>query len=72
MRPIYLCDKKKGACSSWKKCGWKECLSAVDCNHTTNPDHALCFGCDGSTSTHNLLLRCVRCKDRKETQDDRE
>lgn len=73
---VYLCDKKKGACSSWRISNWKKCPYNPNncnwCNHTTNPDHALCYGCDGPTSTHNLLLKCVRCKDRKEIQDDRE
>lgn len=71
MSKIYLCDKKKGACKSWEKLGWTEhCESDVGCNHTTNPDHALCYGCDDSDNTLDLIAKCVRCSSRKETTDD--
>lgn len=69
MKPIYLCDKKQGACSSWKKFDWTECASIMDCNHTTNPDHALCNGCD-CTAGDVLLMKCMNCPERKESQDD--
>ena len=37
---FYLCDRKPGACPSWKKYAWTECESLIFCKHTTNPQHA--------------------------------
>lgn len=36
---FYLCDRKPGACKSWKKYGWTFCHNPM-CEHTTNPDHS--------------------------------
>lgn len=68
---VYLCDKKQGACKSWEKYGWKECSSEVGCNHTTNPEHALCNGCYDNYND-SLIIKCWYCPERKESQDDRE
>lgn len=70
MSKIYLCDKKKGACKSWDKFGWTECDSSCDCNHTTNPEHALCNGCDDYKFNDPLLIKCYHCSERKECQDE--
>lgn len=70
-KTVYLCDKTTGACPSWLKLGWTECNSEVGCNHTTNPEHALCNGCDDVFS-EPFAIKCFRCPERKESQDDRE
>ena len=38
-KKFYLCDKKYGACSSWKRLGWTKCMNEY-CEHTTNAIHA--------------------------------
>lgn len=71
MSKVYLCDKKKGACKSWDTLDWTKCDSEVDCNHTSNPEHALCNGCD-DVFNDPLMIKCFHCPERKESQDDRE
>lgn len=66
MIKVYLCDKKKGACSAWDKYGWTECDSVVDCDHTSNPEHALCNGCDDSEFYDAVKSKCLHCPERKE------
>ena len=43
---FYLCDKKPGACPSWEKYGWEQCMNSY-CERTSRTDHALKLPDDG-------------------------
>lgn len=60
MSKTYLCDKKDN-CYWHSLCAGKE-YNIAKCNHTSNPKHALCSGCDEDDYLDDFLVtKCFNC-----------